>query len=84
MGHAGCPLPKNPTSFWPQASAYRASPLTRNRGLGPSKHDGLDPPMPPNRTLVMSPGILRRDISRRFTIIIIIFFFTLGSIDPEG
>jgi len=84
MGHAGCPLPKNPTSFWPQASAHRASPLTRNRGLGPSKHDGLDPPTPPNRALVMSPGILRRDISRRFTIIIIIIFYTPGSKDPRG
>ena len=29
----------------PPLSAHRASLLTRNRRLGPSQHDGLDPPM---------------------------------------
>ena len=44
---AGCPFPKNLTSavgpFGPRASDLRASPLTPNRRIGPSQHDGLDP-----------------------------------------
>jgi len=31
--------------FEPLASALPASPLTQNRRLGPSQHDGLDPSM---------------------------------------
>jgi len=38
------PLPKNPTPFRPRALVLRASPLTRNRRLDLSQHDGLDSP----------------------------------------
>ena len=37
----GCPSPRTPP---------RASPLTRNRRLGPSQHDGLDAPPPDDST----------------------------------
>jgi len=44
---AGCPFPKNLTSavgpLGPRPSDLRASPLTPNRRIGPSQHDGLDP-----------------------------------------
>jgi len=42
---AGCPLSKNPTLFWPRASAQWVSALIRNRTFDPSEHDGPDPPM---------------------------------------
>ena len=41
----GCPLPKNPTLLSARASAHQALPLTQNRRLGPSQHEGLDLPM---------------------------------------
>jgi len=43
---AGCPLPKNTTpALGTFGLGLRASPLTQNRRLGPSQHDGLDSPM---------------------------------------
>ena len=38
---AGCPIPKKSTPF----SVLQASALAQNRRLGPSQHDGLDPPL---------------------------------------
>jgi len=40
-GGVGCPLPQ----ALPPFSALWALPLTQNRRLGPSKHDGLDLPL---------------------------------------
>ena len=42
----GCPSPRIPfPALGPLDLGLRPSPLTRNRRLGPSQHDGLDPPV---------------------------------------
>jgi len=41
----GCPYPKLHPALGPLGLGPWPSPLTRNKGLGPSKHDELDAPM---------------------------------------